>query len=180
MKIRPACVEDADAMGKCLVETWLATHRGNMSEAAWQKRRDEWTAEVSARGWREVLQEIEAEPDCQMCIFVAEDEAGSVVGLVMGRPAEDYEATGEISVIYVHQSHQGRGLGRRLVSAVAAQLQEMGFSALHIGVLAANAPARAFYERLGGRVVFERDFDEDGEKLLEVVYGWNDIGAVVE
>jgi len=79
---------------------------------------------------------------------------------------------------YVRASHQGHGLGRRLVQAVAAQLASLGMSALQIGCLAANVPARRFYESLGGRLVDERLFDEAGVMLPEVVYGWADIGAL--
>jgi hypothetical protein len=41
---------------------------------------------------------------------------------------------------------------------------------LLIGCLAANANTRRFYEALGGHVVGERAFDEDGIMLPEVVY----------
>jgi len=65
------------------------------------------------------------------------------------------------------------------VEAVAAHLAQLGMTALHIGCLAANAPARRFYESLGGGVVIERLFDEEGIMLPEVVYGWPDIGVLV-
>ena len=47
---------------------------------------------------------------------------------------------------------------------------------MEIGVLAANRPARHFYEAMGGSVIAEREFDEEGEMLSLVVYGW-DLGA---
>ena len=50
--------------------------------------------------------------------------------------------------------------------------------ALEIGCLAANAPARGFYEAIGGRLVGERLFDEDGVMLPDVVYAWADIKAL--
>jgi len=48
-------------------------------------------------------------------------------------------------------------------------------TALRIGCLAANAPARRFYEATGGRLVGERLFDEEGVLLPEVIYEWPDI-----
>jgi ribosomal protein S18 acetylase RimI-like enzyme len=74
--------------------------------------------------------------------------------------------------------HQGQGLGRRLVQAVAADLAQKGMTTLQIGCLAANAPARRFYEAIGGRLVSERLFDEDGVMLPEVVYEWANIDVV--
>jgi hypothetical protein len=65
------------------------------------------------------------------------------------------------------------------VQAVAAHLAEEGMTSLRIGCLAAGAPARRFYEALGGRVVGEREFDEDGVMLLLVVSGWDDTRALV-
>jgi len=44
---------------------------------------------------------------------------------------------------------------------------------LQIGVLANNAPAWRFYESIGGQLVFEGEFDEDGVILPEMVYEWN-------
>ena len=55
MRIRPATAEDAAALGELMVESWLAAHRRQMPEALWQKRVEEWTPEVSARGWARVL-----------------------------------------------------------------------------------------------------------------------------
>lgn len=45
--------------------------------------------------------------------------------------------------------HQGRGLGRRLIATLRAELAERGVSAVHLGLDPANTAARAFYERLG-------------------------------
>ncbi len=65
------------------------------------------------------------------------------------------------------------------MQAVAADLAQQGMTALQIGCLAANAPARRFYEALGGRLVGERLFDEEGVLLPEVVYEWADIATLV-
>jgi ribosomal protein S18 acetylase RimI-like enzyme len=87
--------------------------------------------------------------------------------------------TAAIPALYVHPSHQGCGLGRQLLQATAAHLVQFGFTTLQIECLAANAPARAFYERMGGRVIGERLFDEEGFLLPEVIYEWADIAVLV-
>lgn len=51
-------------------------------------------------------------------------------------------------------------------------------TALQIGCLAANTSGRGFYAAIGGRLVGERLFDEDGVMLSEVVYEWADISAL--
>ncbi len=65
------------------------------------------------------------------------------------------------------------------MQAVAADLSERGITALQIGCLAANAPARRFYEAIGGRSAGERLFDEDGIMLPELVYEWADVRVVL-
>jgi ribosomal protein S18 acetylase RimI-like enzyme len=176
MTIRPAQIEDAPALARVMVDTFLAAHRGQIPEAAWEKRRQEWTYAVSERSWARYLGEMAAGESPGEYLYVGEDETGTVVGLASGHPARDAgERVGTIGGLYVLPSHQGRGLGRRLAQAVAARLARDGMSALQIGCLAANAPARSFYEALGGVVVAEREVDEGGFMLPEVVYGWSDI-----
>lgn len=181
MVVRVARVEDAPAMARVMVDTYLSAHRGQMPEEVWTKRKEEWTYEVSEQSWARTLRELSEGARPQECIYVALDAAGEVVGLAVGGSprAGGPEDTGEIHMLYVRESHQHRGHGRRLVQAVAAHLAQMGRHALVIGCLTANAPARRFYEALGGRLVGEREFDEAGVKLPEVVYGWPDTRALV-
>jgi ribosomal protein S18 acetylase RimI-like enzyme len=181
MLIRIAREEDAPAMGRVMVDTYLAAHRDQIPAEVWAKRAQEWTYEVSEQGWAQTLREIAADSNSQECIYVAEEPGTGLVGLVMCGPAKTdlLPQSGEIYALYVRASHQRRGLGQRLIQAVAAHQAQLGISALQIGCLAANVPARRFYESLGGRLVDQRLFDEEGIMLPEVVYGWADIKALV-
>jgi GNAT superfamily N-acetyltransferase len=121
MNIRVAREADAAAMGRVMVDTYLAAHRDQMPAEAWARRAREWTYEVSEQGWARTLRQIAADPRPRDCIYVAE-EGGELAGLAMGGPAngDDLPRTGEVYALYVRGSHQGRGLGRRRVQAVAA------------------------------------------------------------
>src|SRR6478672_1178550 len=55
VKIRVAVAEDAPAMGRVMVDSFLSAHRGQMPDAVWQQRVDEWTPDVSARAWARTL-----------------------------------------------------------------------------------------------------------------------------
>ncbi|NEB03162.1 N-acetyltransferase [Streptomyces sp. SID13726] len=44
---------------------------------------------------------------------------------------------------------QGRGYGRALMAALFRALHERGVAAVHLCMVSANTPARAFYDRLG-------------------------------
>lgn len=182
MKIRPARSEDAPAIARVLVDTFLESNRGLMSEEAWQRRKQEWTYEVSARNWRETVEEIEQGASTRLCLFVAEDDAGEVVGLSYACPSKDEndaEDVGELDVLYVQTSHQRQGIGRALVQATAAHLAQVGVQKLHICTPENNIPGRVFYDRLGGRIIGKRDDYEDGELCVLVVYEWDDIHSLI-
>jgi len=177
MIIRTAHETDAPAMGQVMVATYLAAHRGQMPDQAWAKRAEKWTSEVSANGWARTLRAIASNERSQDCIYVAVDEGGAIVGLAMGGPANAGELlqTGAVYALSISTLHHGQGLGHRLVQAVAADLAQQGMTALQIGCLAVNTPARGCYAAIGGRLIGERLFDEDGVMLAEVVYAWADI-----
>ena len=59
------------------------------------------------------------------------------------RPGEIY-----LSRIEIHPSYQGRGIGTRLVGALAAEARQRGHD-LVLEVLAVNHRAQALYQRLG-------------------------------
>jgi ribosomal protein S18 acetylase RimI-like enzyme len=180
VKIRPAVVDDAPTMGRVMVESWLSAHRGQMPDAAWQKRLDEWTPEVSARGWAGALTGHAQGNTARDVFLVAEDDAGVLIGLVSGTAADDDPSgsTAEIGSLYVLPDRRGQGFGRSLLRAACGELAELGFSALHIDVLAANSPARAFYEAMGGHATGQRMFDEEGHLLPLRIYEWPDINVL--
>ena len=182
IKIRPAQLDDALPMGKVIVDTFLASNRGLMSEAAWQRRKENWTYEVSAGNWRDLMLEIAAGRAPATCLYVAEDEAGKVVGMALGCPSKDEQDradVGEIDVLYVSEAYQRRGIGSLLTQATAAHLARAGMTRLHICTPANNVQGRRFYEKLGGRVEGMREDDEDGEVVTLVVYAWSDIHTLV-
>lgn len=177
MIIRAAHEADAPAMGQVMVASYLAAHRDQQPAEVWAKRAEEWTPEVSAQSWARTLRAIATDEQPQDCLYVAVDDGGAIVGLAMGGPtnAAALPQTGAVYALYISTRHQGQGLGRRLVQAVAADLAQKGMTTLQIGCLVANTPARGFYEAIGGHLVEERLFDEDGVLLPEVVYAWADI-----
>ena len=65
MRVREARVEDAPAMGRVMVETFLAAHRGQMPDEAWKKRQAEWTPEVSAEAWQRALTALRCSGDTE-------------------------------------------------------------------------------------------------------------------
>jgi ribosomal protein S18 acetylase RimI-like enzyme len=166
--IREARPEDAAAIARIHVDSWRSTYKGIVP--------DEHLAGLSyerrEQGWREAL----SNPDNRSFVYVAEDEAGNVVGFASGGPEReghpDYK--GELYAIYLFAQFQRRGLGRQLTQAVARRLLKAGISSMLVWVLADN-PGRAFYEALGGTYLSEKKITIGEKELVEVAYGWRDI-----
>jgi ribosomal protein S18 acetylase RimI-like enzyme len=187
MIIRPAIEGDAPAMGRLMVETFLRAHKGQMLDGAWQRRQEEWTWEVSAKGWSRSIREIGDGTSPQDCIYLAVDEAAGeapeqLAGLVMGGQAEcgPWEGAGEIYALYVGFGYQRRGLGRKLVQAAVQQLRQAGMNRLVIRSLVANGPANQFYASLGGQVAGQRESEDEGFPILEQIFGWEDSSQLME
>ena len=169
MKIRAAAPADTEAIGRVHVETWRSAYRGLVSDAYLAGLSP---AERAAR-WRTFL----AERDPARVLLVAEDDVDGVVGFAAAGPERSGDPTyrGEIYAIYVTPSHQRRACGRELMWAATRRLAAVGFPSMLLWVLDANAPARAFYERLGGVVLRRQPIEIGGAQLTEVAYGWSDL-----
>jgi GNAT superfamily N-acetyltransferase len=177
MRVREAQVTDAAAMGHVMVKAWLTGHRGQIPAAAWEKRRDEWTPEVSAAAWERNLRERDETRGSREVYLIAVDDDENLAGILFGLPADDGASkdVAEVAALYVLPEMQGHGVGRQLLNAAAERFAELGLSTLNIAVLTTNEPARGFYEAMGGTDVGERTFDEEGQLLSERVYSWPDL-----
>lgn len=132
--------------------------------------------EDSERLWRDVLEGDDG------CVFVAED-GGEVFGFSSGRPRTRFsrgmpEYRGKLQTIYVLPSHQGISAGGKLLGAVVRYFAERGVNSMLLWVFADNAPARRFYESLGGVLIGEDSFEIRGVELSEVAYGWRDLSKL--
>lgn len=175
MRVRRARVADAAGIAWVSVATWRAAYRGIVADAFLDALDP---AEREAR-WAAALERENP------CVFVAEDEGGGIAGFAAGgaeRTGTDFGAkrpdpqttTGELYAIYILPAHQRRGLGRRLVGAIARDLAERGFESLVVWVLDLN-PARAFYEALGGRLAGRQPIRIGEQELIEVAYRWDSL-----
>ena len=92
-----------------------------------------------------------SDADRHLAVAVHEGETVGFAAAQRWTPPPIYAAVPEVHLdeLYVVPAWRGRGLGRRLAGAVRAWAEAGGAERLRLGVLAANADARAFWERLG-------------------------------
>ena len=88
---------------------------------------------------------------------------------------------GEIYFLYLLPAYQRRGIGRLLTVRVVERLVEQGMDSLLIRVLKASAPARRFYEALGGQLVpdVEEQIEDGGAMLEQVASGWREVSELL-
>ncbi|MBI5053316.1 MAG: GNAT family N-acetyltransferase [Chloroflexi bacterium] len=165
MLIREATLNDVEAIAKVHVDSWRTTYKGIVPADFLAALSYERRASI----WRDSL----LKEDRTECVFVAEDERGNVFGFATGGKEREGDPlyTGELYAIYLLQESQQHGAGRKLVAAVAQHLLKQGHAAMLIWVLKEN-PSRAFYEKLGGVAVREKEIQIGGEVLIEAAYGF--------
>ncbi|MDQ3929093.1 MAG: GNAT family N-acetyltransferase [Chloroflexota bacterium] len=172
MVIREATPADAPGIAKVHVDSWRTTYRGILP--------DDFLAGLSYEARERYWAGAIGNPDYRGFLYVAEDGPGNIVGFAAGGPPQTEETTyeGELYVIYVLEGYQGRGIGRKLVSAVVSRLNETGIHSMLVWVISSN-PFRRFYEVLGGEKVYEKEFQLGGVMLTEWGYGWMDTRSMI-
>jgi L-amino acid N-acyltransferase YncA len=175
--IRPATVQDAAGIARVYVDTWRSTyaailpHRGLLG----------MSYEEQARQWSWIVR------DHAQSVIVAIEADDGVVGFVGFGPARNRPAAnriagddarvGEIYTIYVSPDFQERGIGRQLLTAAFAALVEKRYSRGLLWALRDNH-SRYFYERVGGKLIAERQERQWGRLMDQVCYGWADLTQV--
>jgi ribosomal protein S18 acetylase RimI-like enzyme len=131
-------------------------------------RSDDTFSEEETAVATEVLDAALADPGRDYHILVAE-VAGEVLGYVCYGPTPMTRGTFDLYWIATHRDARGRGVARKLVDAMEAELRATGARVIRVETsqLDAYGAARAFYDRLGyveaGRI---RDFYRPGDDLL--------------
>lgn len=172
MLIREATHSDVPTISRVHVDTWKTTYGGIVP--------DEYLANLSyerrENGWVQILRRAPADGNFT---YVAEDEFGEIIGFANGgvERTGDPVYRGELTAIYIRQSHQGQGIGRSLVQIVAERLGQLGLSSMLVWVLIDN-PACQFYAALGGKIVYEKALSMGGKPLVEIAYGWVDTSVL--
>jgi GNAT superfamily N-acetyltransferase len=167
-RIRPARLDDADAIARVHVQAWRETYRGLIPDGVLAGL----SVAGRVRAWSEMIGAGEAAP----AVLVAE-RGGGLIGFASARMARD-EALGtdaELTSIYLLDGYKRRGIGRLLFEHIVEWLRERGGRSLGLWVLDTNGGARAFYAALGGRTGARKTDARPAVTLQEIAYVWDDI-----
>jgi putative acetyltransferase len=135
MQVRPFRAEDAAAIAALFRDTIRRINRKDYS--AEQVRA--WAPdEIDVASWAEKLAK-------RYSVVIETD--GVIVGF------GDIEDDGHLDHLYVHADHQGRGVGRLLMTALEAEARRRGIGRLFTE---ASITARPFFERSGYALIAEQ------------------------
>ncbi len=165
MAIRSATVEDVDAIAEVAASSWRWAYQGIVTDELMANQDPAKRAQRLRDRWHRVG-----------LLLVAVDTDGSVVGFAEEyRPPQFEGFDAEIAALYVHADHARAGHGRALVAAMTRAFAERGDRTLCIHTLKENRIGRSFYERIGG--VVDRECEWNG--LESVLYAWPDLTLLV-
>jgi len=150
--IRPAGTADLGAVRALLRVTWHQVYDRILDPGRVEEIIGRWHAEAL----------LTSQLDRPRSSFLVACDAGGVVGHGFAYMREP--ATLVISRLYVLPSHQGRGIGLRLLEALQERHPEA--ATLHLFTAAENPRAVAFYRREGFTLVEEGV--EEGARVLHM------------
>jgi GNAT superfamily N-acetyltransferase len=163
VSIREATVADCAAVAQVHVRSWKESFAGIVPQTFLDKMSVEKRAKAFEEGF--------AAPFYKM--YVAETARGGIVGFAdFGAPRENIDAyEGELYAIYLLPEFQRKGVGERLFRRGVEFLKGRGRSSMYLLALEVS-PYRAFYEKMGGRIVGKKQIEIEGATYDELIYGW--------
>jgi ribosomal protein S18 acetylase RimI-like enzyme len=170
MIIEAATEADARAIGVVHVLAWHETYRGIVPDSVLASlnpaaRAERWLRVIGTEGGVFVLR------------------AGPrIVGFAAAGPNRDEQLPqqGEIYTLYLLSEAQRQGHGRRLMSAMAADLRRREINSVALWVAEANLGACRFFETLGGTIL-GHNIEKRGTWTLPcVAYGWDDRAGLIQ
>jgi ribosomal protein S18 acetylase RimI-like enzyme len=180
--VRRARVEDARGIAAVHVAAWRSAYAGILDDAYLASLSE---ARLTAFYQRAILDRRQGH-----AVFVATaggtdqpgDQPGPTAGIIGfasgGRARRHGLAEGEVETLYVLDDFRERGVGRRLMRAMAAHLRAIGCNSALVWVLADNQ-ARWFYRHLGGRPVMTETIGVAGHPVQQTALTWDPIDALL-
>lgn len=167
---RKGTAEDIPAIS----DVYVRSVRGSYSEFLPGEYLDSLSVEQRSRVFSERRAENEG-----YSLMIAEDAESGVVGFIdyAHKDTENFEHDGRIFSFYFVPEFQGRGLGGLLFRTCLRHMNKSCYSSVCLDTYEAN-PFRAFYDKMGGRVIASEVHGRNGHQLPTVVYGWKELGEI--
>lgn len=171
--LRVAGRDDAAAVAHLHTAVWRDTYRTLAPPAAFEALNE---THRLAR-WTEIL----SAPSGKLRTLLA-DDGGRVVGFAAGGSPGDaaFGGRGEVKYLYVDRSMARRGVGRRLLGAMAAIFRDERYSGMALGVVEGNDPAISFYRAMGGTLAGRYRDPGPLWRSENLVFAWDDLATLIQ
>ncbi|QFF99373.1 GNAT family N-acetyltransferase [Psychrobacillus glaciei] len=170
MKIREAKLDDAAGIAKVHVDCWRTSYQNIMPNdyleiLSYEQRTELWIKNISREGNN---------------VFVAEDDEGQIVGFTDGgiRENNNVENSGNLTTIYILETYQGIGIGKKLLQKLFAACEKLQFSTIFVEVLE-NNKSKNFYEAVGAELLQSDKVRIAGTDINLLVYQWRDFSRIL-
>lgn len=182
INVRRARADDAPGIAAVHVAAWRSAYAGLLDETYLAHLSEE---DLTAFYQRAILDRRDGH-----VVFVAtagdqdrpDDSTGpeaAIIGFASGgRARRRGLAQGEVETLYVLDDFRERGVGRRLMRAMAAHLRAIGCGSALVWVLSGN-PANWFYRHLGGKPVMTEEIRVAGRPVEQSAYVWDPIDILM-
>ena len=151
--IRNATIDDIEKIADIKIEGWQTAYRGIVED----NYLDNMDREKEIEKRRNNI-------DKGVNIIVAESN-NEIVGFCLYRNFNNYPEKYP-NADYVTSKLKRNGIGRKLMQYVIELLKKEGKTKMILGCLKENYPSRAFYEKMGGKVI-NYDEIEFGDKNMD-------------
>ncbi len=166
--IRAAIQRDMSRVAQVHVESWQRSFAGIAPH--------DFLAGMSVEKRLKAYSERRCEEFYEM--LVAEDREEGIVGFAdFGTPKLALDFDAQIFSFYFLPEFQRMGLGERLFRRCVGRLKKNGTASLCLDSLEVS-PYRAFYDKMGGKIVGRDSHKLGDEVFATVIYGWNDISKI--
>jgi 3-deoxy-manno-octulosonate cytidylyltransferase (CMP-KDO synthetase) len=166
--IRPVTREDLPKVAEVHVESWRRSFAGIAPE----RFLNEMSVEKRLKAY--------SERECGEFygMLVAEHPEEGIVGFGdFGSPKLPGGFDAQIYSFYFLPEFQRKGLGERLFRRCVERISRVGNRSLCLDSLEVS-PYRAFYDKMGGKIVGQDGHDLGDEYFETVIYGWDDISSI--
>ena len=144
LSVRPAAVDDAEAIVELTAAGWRSAYPGIVP--------DELIEDLPIAAWRHDVNTGLRAPVAEAFTRIAElheEVAGYAYVAAPARGEPEGARVAELVAIYVHSEHWRAGVGRALMESATAEAARLGYEQMVLWTFEANARAQAFYRALG-------------------------------
>jgi len=172
MQIRNASLRDCPGIARTQVDSYRSAYAGLFP----QSYLEHFTYEEQEQDWIELL-------TCggNDILLVAISPEEQVAGYVLARTKPDIFPgfNSEIVALHVRNPFGGQGTGKALLRNGIERLKVRDCKSVMLWTLK-NNPVRVWYEKLGGRLLGEKNYEVEAWVINELAYGWDDISMLEE